>query len=79
MSEFPAGAPTGCPGREAGSPGRRCPRCWSERLRLVETAGGTNLLCTGCHRCWHLETGYFVEVNPHACPGCGDRTLCRAG
>jgi hypothetical protein len=79
MSEFPAGALTGCPGRGAGTATRRCPRCWSERLRAVETTGGTNLLCTGCLRCWQLEAGYLVQVNPYACPGCADRTLCWAG
>jgi hypothetical protein len=78
MSEFPSRVPNGRPGRAASAPTRRCPRCWSERLRLVETAGRTNLLCTGCHRCWYLETGYFVEVNPLACSGCADRSLCRA-
>jgi hypothetical protein len=73
------GLSRGAPGRPAGSGPRRCPRCWSERLRLVETAGATNLLCTSCHRCWRFEAGYLVEVNPLACSGCVDRSLCRAG
>ena len=72
------GIPTGWPGRTAGLQTRRCPRCWCERLRLVQTAGGTNVLCSGCHRCWHVEAGYLVEVNPYACSGCADRALCRA-
>jgi hypothetical protein len=78
MSEGLAGVPAGCPGRPAGTAARRCPRCWSERLRLVETAGAVNLLCTSCHRCWSLEAGYLIEVNPYACSGCADRDLCRA-
>jgi hypothetical protein len=67
MNEHPAGVRT-----------RRCPRCWSERLRVVEPAGGPNLFCTGCHRCWRPEAGYLVEVNPYACSGCAARNLCRA-
>lgn len=64
--------------RPAGRRARRCLRCGSERLRLVETAGGTNLFCTDCHRCWRPEDGYLVEVNPYACSGCVDRSLCRS-
>jgi len=67
MSNDPAGVRT-----------RRCPRCWSEALRAVEPAGGTNLLCTACHRCWRPEMGYLVEVNPYACSGCPARNICRA-
>jgi len=77
-SEDRSGLPFGPPGRPAGSGHRRCPRCWSERLRLVETAYGANLFCTGCHRCWRLECGFLVEVNPLACSGCTDRGLCRS-
>jgi len=58
---------------------RRCPRCWSEQLRPVTSGAVTNLLCPGCHRCWRVEEGHMVEVNPYACPGCPDRDLCRAG
>ena len=77
MSELLADLPMGSPGRAAGTVTRRCPRCWSERLRLVETANSTNVLCTGCHRCWQFEAGYLIEVNPYACSGCADRSLCR--
>jgi len=56
---------------------RACPRCGSHALRPVETANGTNLLCTVCHRCWYREHGYLIEVNRYACAGCEDRTLCR--
>ena len=62
----------------AGVHTRRCPRCWGEGLRAVQSAGGMNLFCTACHRCWRLETGYLIEVNPYACSGCAARNLCRA-
>ena len=55
----------------------RCPRCWSRHVRFVETAGGTNMLCMGCQRCWQYETGFLIEVNRLACSGCADRSLCR--
>jgi len=75
----PIADPVGGPGPKPATAGRRCPRCWSEPLRAVETTGGTNMLCTSCHRCWRVENGYLVEVNPYACSGCDDRSLCRGG
>ena len=76
MRGLSAELPSGHPGKVAGPPARRCPRCWSERLRPVTSGASTQLFCTGCHRCWRLEDGYLVEVNPYACPGCADRGLC---
>jgi hypothetical protein len=55
---------------------RRCLRCGGEHLRPVQTAGDARLLCFGCQRCWQLEEGYLVEVNPLACSGCPHRRLC---
>ncbi|HVW35458.1 MAG TPA: hypothetical protein VHL53_23200 [Acidimicrobiia bacterium] len=43
----------------------------------VDTVDQVNLWCSACHRCWAPEYGYLIEVNSHACPGCGDRTRCR--
>ncbi|MEW6470899.1 MAG: hypothetical protein AB1679_01395 [Actinomycetota bacterium] len=78
MIELLTSVPIGSPERPAGAATtRRCLRCWSEDLRPVESAGGTNLFCTGCHRCWRFEDGYLVEVNPYACSGCANRSLCR--
>jgi hypothetical protein len=52
MIELLTSVPIGSPERPAGAATtRRCLRCWSEDLRPVESAGGTNLFCTGCHRC----------------------------
>ena len=57
---------------------RRCPRCGSERLQPVETAGGyAHLVCISCHRCWQFEGRFLVEVNRYACSGCADRRLCQ--
>jgi DNA-directed RNA polymerase subunit RPC12/RpoP len=56
---------------------RRCPRCGGGPLRPVQTESTRNLVCPSCHRCWHAELSYLIEVNPYACPGCGDRWLCR--
>lgn len=55
---------------------QRCPRCGGRSLRPVATVNGTNLFCTACHRCWHREYGYLVQVNRYACSGCDDRARC---
>jgi molybdenum cofactor biosynthesis enzyme MoaA len=63
--------------RETGE--RRCHSCGGGPLRTVTTiSGGENLFCTNCHRCWRPEFGYLLEVNTYACPGCDDRSRCRA-
>ena len=72
-----AGVRAGDPGSRPGPLLRQCPRCGGGHLRLVEITGGPNLLCIGCRRCWHFEDGHVVEVNPYACSGCAERTLCR--
>lgn len=77
MIELLTSVPVGSPESSAGAAPRRCPRCWSDHLRPVESAGSTNLFCSGCHRCWRFEDGYLVEVNPYACSGCANRSLCR--
>jgi CBS-domain-containing membrane protein len=56
---------------------RRCPHCQGDWLRPVATAEATNFLCLQCHACWHLESGEFVRVDQHACPGCPDHNFCR--
>ena len=61
---------------DMGAETRGCPRCGGS-LSQVETADQANLLCRTCHRCWHQEHGYLIEVNRYACPGCADRTLCK--
>lgn len=57
---------------------RRCPRCGHVGLRPVGDSADPNLLCVECRRCWHLEHGHLIQVNPYACPGCPERAFCVA-
>ena len=54
-----------------------CPRCGGGWLRPVSTAEATNFLCLCCRRCWHLERGAFVPVDPRSCRGCVEHNFCR--
>jgi hypothetical protein len=55
----------------------RCPGCGGPGLKSVSTTEATNFLCLWCRRCWHLEGGSLVAVEPRSCRGCPEHNFCR--
>jgi hypothetical protein len=52
-----------------------CPACGSTRIHAVAYQG-PKYFCGACSRCWVLELGGVLRVNPVPCPGCGHRDDC---
>ncbi len=55
-----------------------CPGCGSEELEAVSDGELTNFFCAACHRCWHVELGWFHRMDPSTCLGCPHAVDCGA-
>ena len=54
-----------------------CPRCGDDDLVGPYDPEGFTVLCRTCGRCWRLDPGGPVRVDPAECSGCLQAARCR--